>query len=151
MARVFPIKHFMMICNLTVPGLTTLRMAMFGFRMRMKALNLMPPAAIGLKHLMAIPGYPITHGDGRRSITGAGVMTIITDGNGYPAIPGDPHGLTGGTVADIMPGRRLGPVSVSTSRLVAVITYLMTIGFARRRLISVTGILATTMCRAPGW
>lgn len=97
---------------------------------------------------MAIPGYPIIHGDGQLSITAAGVLMIITVGNGSPDTNGGRHGLTGATVAVTTHGHRLGQASVSVSHSAAAIAYLMIIGFALRRPISVTRISTAIMCHA---
>jgi len=67
-------------------------MVMYGCQMSIRILGLMQPMVIGRKQNMAVPGYPITLGDGQLSITEGGIMTIIMDGSGSRATNGHLHG-----------------------------------------------------------
>lgn len=85
---------------------------------------------------MAIPGYPTIHGDGQLFTTAAGVLTIITAGNGSPDTNGDRHGLTGATAVVTMRGHHLAPALALVSHSAAVTECLMTTGSALRKHIS---------------
>ena len=66
--------------------------AMSGSRIPVLILSPIQQMVIGYYLTMAGHGYPITNGDGHRSIMDVGISINITDGFGYPTMNGVRHG-----------------------------------------------------------
>jgi len=91
------------------------------------------------------------NGAGPRFIMAAGVMMIITAGNGFRATNGHLHGLAGGMAAVTMAGRLYNRASVSAYHWATVTVCRIITGFVRHRLILPGQTFTTIMYRQHVW